>query len=162
MRAWAEILAGIALAVVAEPIHEGGHAIATRLLTGAWPQVGLWAVHPTSGFASKLDALIVLAAGDLAVLAWWVAIFLFAYRRPQWKWAVVGPSLMVTIVLASWITSAMLMPFGHADLGASDAAKFLEISGIPPWVLAMILAGITATGTILVVRYFRLPPLASV
>lgn len=83
VKAWAEILAGIALAVVAEPIHEGGHAMATRLLTGAWPQVGLWAVHPTSGFASKLDALIVLAAGDLAVLAWWVTIFLFVHRRPQ-------------------------------------------------------------------------------
>jgi len=162
VKAWAEILAGIALAVVAEPIHEGGHAVATRLLTGAWPQVGLWAVHPTSGFASKLDALIVLAAGDLAVLAWWVTIFLFAYRRPQWKWVVVGPSLMVTIVLASWIASATLMPFGHADLGASDAAKFLAISGVSPWLLTMILAGITAICAILVVRFFRLPPLASV
>ena len=30
---------------------------------------------PTSGFATKLDALIVLVAGDLAVLAWWAAIF---------------------------------------------------------------------------------------
>ncbi len=162
MKAWAEILAGIALAVVAEPIHEGGHAMATRLLTGAWPQIGLWAVHPTSGFASKLDALSVLAAGDLAVLAWWVTIFLFIYRLPQWKWALVGPSLMVTIALASWTASAMLMPFGYADLGASDAAKFLAISGVSPWLLAMILAGITTICVILVVRFFRLPPLASV
>jgi hypothetical protein len=38
MKAWAEILIGIALAVAAEPIHEGGHAIATRLLTGVWPE----------------------------------------------------------------------------------------------------------------------------
>src|SRR6267378_7229362 len=97
VKAWVEILAGIALAVAAEPIHEGGHAMATRVVTGAWPEIGLWAVHPTSGFASKLDALIVFAAGDLAVLAWWAAIFVLVYRRPRWKWALVGPSLMATI-----------------------------------------------------------------
>ncbi len=57
MKAWAEILGGIGLAIAAEPIHEGGHAIATRVLTGVWPEVGFWAVHPTSGFGSKLDAL---------------------------------------------------------------------------------------------------------
>jgi hypothetical protein len=71
VKAWVEILGGIGLAIAAEPIHEGGHAMATRLLTGAWPEVGLWAVHPMSAFGSKLDALIVLACGDLAVLAWW-------------------------------------------------------------------------------------------
>ncbi len=65
MKAWAEILGGIGLAIAAEPIHEGGHAIATRMMTGVWPEIGLWAVHPTSGFASKVDALIVLAAGGL-------------------------------------------------------------------------------------------------
>jgi hypothetical protein len=64
MKAWAEILGGIGLAIAAEPIHEGGHAIATRMVTGVWPKIGFWAVHPTSGFASKLDALSVLAAGD--------------------------------------------------------------------------------------------------
>jgi hypothetical protein len=94
MKAWAEMFGGIGLAIAAEPIHEGGHAVATRMMTGVWPEVGLWAVHPTSGFASKLDALIVLAAGDLAVLTWWAAIFLFVYHGPQWKWALVGPSLM--------------------------------------------------------------------
>ena len=157
VKAWVEILGGIGLAIAAEPIHEGGHAMATRLLTGAWPEVGLWAVHPTSGFASKLDALIVLASGDLAVLAWWAAIFVLVCRRPEWKWALVGPSLMATIVLISWIASAILMPLGHADLGASDAAKFLAISGVSPWLLAMILTGITGMAAALVTRSFRLP-----
>lgn len=139
---------GLAIAA-AEPIHEGGHAIATRMVTGVWPEIGLWAVHPTSGFASKLDALIVLAAGDLAVLTWWTAIFLLVYDRPQWKWALVGPSLMTAIVLVSWFASAVLMPFGRADLGASDAAKFLALSGVLPLILAVIIcgiAGITAPG----------------
>jgi hypothetical protein len=40
MRAWAEILGSVALAIVAEPIHEVGHAVTTRLLTGTWPQIG--------------------------------------------------------------------------------------------------------------------------
>jgi len=131
--------------------------MATRLLTGVWPEVGLWAVHPTSSFASRLDALLVLTAGDLAVLAWWAAIFVLIRHRPQWKWALVGPSLMAMLVLVSWIASAMLMPFGHVDLGASDAAKFLAISGVSPWLLAMILCGITGIAAALVTRYFRLP-----
>jgi hypothetical protein len=157
MKAWAEILGGIGLAIAAEPIHEGGHAVATRMVTGVWPEVGLWAVHPTSGFASKLDALIVLAAGDLAVLIWWTAIFLLVYHRPQWKWALVGPSLMTAIVLVTWFASAVLMPFGCADLGASDAAKFLAISGASPWMLAVAISGMTGIAAALVTRYFRLP-----
>ena len=157
MKAWAEILGGIGLAIAAEPIHEGGHAIATRMMTGVWPEIGLWAVHPTSGFTSKLDALIVLAAGDLAVLTWWAVIFLLVYHRPQWKWALVGPSLMTVIVLVTWFASAVLMPFGRADLGASDAAKFLAISGASPWMLAAIICGIAGITAAIVTRYFRLP-----
>ena len=49
MKAWGEILAGIALAIAAEAIHEGRLAIATRMPTGVWPEIGFWAVHPTSG-----------------------------------------------------------------------------------------------------------------
>jgi hypothetical protein len=157
MKAWAEILGGIGLAIAAEPIHEGGHAIATRIVTGVWPEIGLWAVHPTSGFGSKLDALLVLGAGDLAVLTWWAAIFLLVYHRPQWKWALVGPRLMTAIVLVTWFASAVLMPFGRADLGASDAAKFLAISGVSPWLLAVIIWGIAGITVALVTRYFRLP-----
>ena len=157
MKASAEILSGIALAVAAEPIHEGGHAIATRLLTGVWPEIGFWAVHPASGFATKLDAVIVLVAGDLAVLAWWGAIFLLVCRRPQWRWALVGPSLMTAIVLVTWFASAVLTPLGRADLGASDAANFLAVSGVSPWTLATVLGIIIATAAVLVSRYFRLP-----
>jgi hypothetical protein len=69
MKTWVEILSVIALAVAAELIHEAGDSIATRLLTGVWPEIGFWAAHPASGFATKLDALIVLVARDLAVLA---------------------------------------------------------------------------------------------
>ena len=118
MRAWAEILASVALAIAAEPIHEVGHAVTTRLLTGTWLRIGFWAVHPTSGFATKLDALIVLAAGDLAVLAWWLAVFLVIHRRPKLKWALIGPSFMTGTVLLNWMASALLMPFGYAELGA--------------------------------------------
>ena len=156
MKAWAEILSGIALAVAAEPIHESGHAIATRILTGVWPKIGFWAVHPASGFATKLDALIVLAAGDLAVLAWWGAIFLLVCR-PQRRWALVGPSLMTAIVLVTWFASAVLAPLDCADLGASDAAKFLAVSGMSPWILATVLGMIIGTAAVLVSRYFRLP-----
>jgi hypothetical protein len=122
MRAWAEILGSVALAIAAEPIHEVGDAVATHVLTGAWPQIGFWAVHPTSGFGTKLDALIVLAVGDLAVLACRAAIFLVIRRRPALKWALIGPSFITAIVLLNWIASALRTPFGRAELGASDAA----------------------------------------
>ncbi len=64
---------------------------------------------------------------------------------------------MTAIVLVTWFASAMLMPFGRADLGASDAAKFLAISGTSPWVLAATICGMAGITTALVVRYFRLP-----
>lgn len=157
MRAWAEILGSVALAIAAEPIHEVGHAVAIRLLTGNWPRIGFWAVHPTSGFGTKLDALIVLAAGDLAVLAWWATVFLVIRRRPELKWALIGPSFMTGIVLLNWIASAVLMPFGYAELGGSDAAKFLAISGIAPWTLATVISVIATGVTLQATRYFRRP-----
>jgi hypothetical protein len=48
-------------------------------------------------------------------------------------------------------------PLGRADLDASDAAKFLAISGVSPWMLAIILCGIAGITAALVTRYFRLP-----
>ena len=67
------------------------------------------------------------------------------------------PSLMTAIVLVTWFASAVLMPFGRADLGASDAANFLAISGASPWMLAVAISGITGIAAALVTRYFRLP-----
>jgi hypothetical protein len=49
------------------------------------------------------------------------------------------------------------MPFGRADLGASDAAKFLAISGVSPCMLAVIICGIAWITAALITRYFRLP-----
>ncbi len=64
---------------------------------------------------------------------------------------------MTGIVLLNWMASALLVPFGHAELGASDAAKFLAVSGIAPWVLAVAI-GVIATGaTLVATRYFRMP-----
>jgi len=69
----------------------------------------------------------------------------------------VEPSLMTAIVLVTWFASAVLMPFGRADMGASDAAKFLAISGISPWMLTVMISGITGTASAFLIRYFRLP-----
>ena len=69
MHGWLEIIGGVALAIAAEPIHETGHAAAARLLTGAWPHVSFWAVHPTAPFKSNSAILGVLAAGDAAVIS---------------------------------------------------------------------------------------------
>jgi len=157
MRAWAEIVGSVALAIAAEPIHEVGHAVTTPLLTGTWPQIGFWAVHPSSGFGTKLHALIVLAAGDVAVLGWWLAVLVLIRRRPKMRWALTGPTFMTAIVLLNWMASALLMPFGHAELGASDAAKFLAISGIAPGVLAVVIGVITTGATLLATRYFGMP-----
>jgi hypothetical protein len=157
VRAAGETLFGTGLALVAQPLHEGGHAVAIRALTGVWPEIGFWAVHPTSHFATQTDALVALVAGDLAVLAWWLTIFLVVSHRPRWKWALAGPTLMSAIVLLAWFVSAVLTPFGRADLGASDAAKFLAISGLSPWIMALLIGGITAAGAALVARCFRSP-----
>ncbi len=64
---------------------------------------------------------------------------------------------MTAMVLVTWFASAVLAPFGRADLGASDAAKFLTVSGFSPWMLAAVLCGLMTTAAALVTRYLRLP-----
>jgi hypothetical protein len=122
MHGWLEITGGVALAIAAEPIHETGHAAAARLLTGAWPHVSFWAVHPTAPFKSNGAILGVLAAGDAAVMMWWALTLLIGYRRPDQKWMLIGPTFMAGLALVNWLAAAILTPFGYGHVGASDAA----------------------------------------
>ena len=140
IRDWLEVGAGVALAVAAEPIHEVGHAVAARLLTGAWPQVGFWAVHPTAPFESAAAVLGVLAAGDAAVLMWWALMIRVAYRHPDRKWILIGPTFVTGLGLLNWLAAAVLSPFGYGDSGASDALKFMAVSGVGWLPLAMVIA----------------------
>jgi hypothetical protein len=129
-RGWLEVVGGVGLAVAAEPIHECGHAVAARLLTGLWPEISFWAVHPAGHFESTRAVVTVLAAGDAAVMIWWALMFLIAVRSPRHKWMLIGPTFMVSLALLNWIAAAALTPFGYGHLGASDAVKFIAASGI--------------------------------
>ena len=81
----------------------------------------------------------ILAAGDIAVLLWWAFIFACTRWRPAWKLALIGPSFMTVIAMASWFVAAAMTPFGLASVGASDAAKFIAVSGVNPlWVVALV------------------------
>ena len=71
-----QIVGSVLLAVVAQPIHEFGHAVALRASTGVWPRIGAPSVQPLDPVTTKAAALLVLAAGDFAVLAWWTLVFL--------------------------------------------------------------------------------------
>lgn len=157
MEEFKEIVGGILLAIAAQPIHEGGHALAAWILTGVWPRIGFWAVYPVNPLQSKRAALLVLAAGDIAVLVWWTLLFVLVRGQPGRKWALVGPSFMLAIVLLNWIASAALFPFGYANVGASDAAKFLMISGVRPWNMAASLIGVAGGIAVAAARYFRSP-----
>jgi hypothetical protein len=66
-----QVVGSVLLAVLAQPIHEFGHAVALRASTGVWPRVGLLSVQPLAAVGTKASALAVLAAGDLAVIVWW-------------------------------------------------------------------------------------------
>jgi len=149
-----EIAGSVALAIAAEPIHEGGHAIAIRIVTGVWPEIGFWAVHPTAAFHSNGDILAVLGAGDAAVTIWWGLMLLVAYRRPDRTWVLVGPTFVVGLALINWLTAAVLSPFGYGHLGASDAAKFIEVSGLAPAIVAAAVTGIIALIGVAVARVF--------
>jgi hypothetical protein len=151
---WTEIAGGVALAAAAEPIHEAGHAIAARLLTGIWPQIGFWAVHPTVQIETKAAVLSVLAAGDAAVVAWWALVLLIS-RRPNREWVMFGPTFMVGLALLNWLAAAILTPFGYGHLGASDAAKFIAVSGLQPWTISAALTGIIASIAITVAKQVR-------
>ena len=120
------------------PIHESGHALAVRAFTGLWPRFTLWAVFPPV-IPTQEVAVATLAAGDIAVLLWWAIIFACTRLRPAWKLALIGPSFMTAIAIASWFVAAALTPFGLASVGASDAAKFIAVSGVNPlWVGALV------------------------
>lgn len=131
---------GIALAIAAEPIHEAGHAVVARVFTGAWPRFGFWAVHPTGQFESAGAILAVLVAGDAAVIVWWALAYLIARRWPEHTWALIGPMFMAGLALLNWLAVPLLAPFGRSAWGASDAVKFMSISGLPWYVLAVSVA----------------------
>jgi hypothetical protein len=124
-----QIVGSVLLAVFAQPMHEFGHAVALRASTGVWPQMGPLSVQPLVPVTTKAAALLVLAAGDFAVLAWWLSVFLWMRRGRQRQWAIVGTTFVLFVVLLEWLTAAAMFPFGRASLGGSDAAKFLEIIG---------------------------------
>ncbi len=122
-----QIVGSVLLAVAAQPIHEFGHAVALWASTGVWPQIGALSVQPIVPVTTKAAALLVLAAGDFAVLVWWTLVFLWMRRNRQRQWAIVGTTFVLFVVLLEWLTAAAMFPFGRANLGGSDAAKFLEI-----------------------------------
>jgi hypothetical protein len=145
MRGWVEIGAGVALAIAAEPIHELGHAMAVRLTTGAWPEVGFWAVHPTGHFESTAAILAVLAAGEAAVIGWWGLMYVVARARPHLRWALIGPTFMAALGLLNWLAAAILSPIGLGEWGASDAVKFMAVSRLSWILLALVAATLCST-----------------
>lgn len=131
-----QVVGSIVLALLAQPIHEFGHAVALRASTGVWPRIGPLSVQPLIPVASNAAALLVLAAGDIAVLAWWTSVFVWMRRAREREWALIGTTFVLLVILLEWLTAAVMFPFGRADLGGSDAAKFLRASGLHPWIAA--------------------------
>ena len=41
-----QVVGSVLLAVLAQPIHELGHAVALRASTGVWPRIGALSVQP--------------------------------------------------------------------------------------------------------------------
>jgi hypothetical protein len=70
----------VVLAVLSQPLHELGHAMALRALTRFWPRISALSVQPLVPVNTKAAALVVLAAGAFAVLAWWTLIFVWMQR----------------------------------------------------------------------------------
>jgi hypothetical protein len=111
-----------------------------------WPRFTLWAVFPPA-IPNREAALAILAAGDIAVLLWWAVVLCCTNWRPAWKLTIVGPSFTAVISMASWFAAAAMSPFGRANIGASDAAKFLVVSGINPlWVMLFFVGTALAMG----------------
>jgi hypothetical protein len=154
-----QIVGSVLLAVLAQPIHESGHAVALWAATGVWPRIGVLSVQPLGSVNTKAAALSILAAGDFAVLVWRGSVFLWTRRGRQREWAIVGTTFVLFVVLLEWLTAAAMFPFGRANLGGSDAAKFLQITGLQPWSAgALMCCGVLAVlagVTLLLRRYAR-------
>jgi hypothetical protein len=140
-----QVVGSVLLAVLAQPIHEVGHAVALRASTGVWPHIGFLSVQPLVPVASNAVALSVLAGGDFAVLAWWTLIFVWMRRGRQRDWAIVGTTFVLIVVLLEWLTAAVMFPFGRSNLGGSDAGKFLHLSGFQPWSAAALVCCVVLT-----------------
>ena len=56
MKAWTEIVGGIGLAIAAEPIHEGGHALVSSILPDADPvhKISIISRGRAGGYTLKL------------------------------------------------------------------------------------------------------------
>ena len=67
-------------------------------------------------------------------------MLIWARRGRHRDWAIVGISFVLLVVLLEWLTAAVLFPFGRASLGGSDAAKFLDITGLHPWTAAAVVS----------------------
>jgi hypothetical protein len=158
---WLEIEVSVALAIAAQPIDETGHAIAARMVTGVWPQIGFWAVRPTVPFPLTGDILAAWSAGDVAVTIWWGLMPFIASREPDREWVLIGPTFSVGLALINWLATAVLSPFGYCQLGASDAAKFIEVSGLAPATVATTVTGIIALIVIAIAKIFPLNTQAS-
>ena len=152
-----QIVGSVLLAVIAQPMHELGHAIALLASTGAWPRIGVLSVQPLVPITTKAAALLVLSAGDFAVLVWWTIVFVWTRRGRQQEWAIIGTSFVLFVVLLEWLTAAVMFPFGRANFGGSDAAKFLQITGLAPSsASAVMVLAVTVIGVeiILLLRRF--------
>jgi hypothetical protein len=99
--------------------------------------------------------LAALAAGDAAVIMWWALMLLIAWRQPDRRWFLIGPTFTAGLALLNWLAASILTPFGYGYLGASDAVKFIATSPLSAWTIAAAVAGITVLIAIGVVTVFR-------
>ena len=148
-----QIVGSVLLAVLAQPIHEFGHAVALWAATGFWPSIGVLSVQPLVPVTTKTGALGVLAAGDFA-LAWWTLIFVWTERGRQRDSAMVGITFVLIVVLLEWLTAAAMFPFGRSNLGGSDAAKFLQLTGLQQWCAAAVVCCAVLAGVTLLLRRY--------
>jgi hypothetical protein len=112
-----QVVGRVLLAVLSQPMHEFGHAIVLRASTGVWPRIGVLSVQPLVPVGTKAAALVVLAVGDLAVLAWWTGVFVWMRRARRRDWALVGNTFVLLVVLLEWLTAAIMFPFGRVKPG---------------------------------------------
>ncbi len=123
-------------AVIAAPLfvsallaHELGHFLVGWGTSGVPPEFHLTHVVTRAPVGSQIGWVWFSAAGDLAVVVWWLVNYLAARRWGMWGLGLVAATLIETCALLIWLLYCAVSPLGWWQ-DSSDQAEFLRYSGI--------------------------------
>ena len=127
--------------------HEAGHVLAAVATGGTVTDIALLNSRPhvrIAGAASATGEAVRAVGGSV----WFLLLYAVAavrWRRPRGDWQVVkyAMSLFAAVEILGWSISCLAPP---SIMGPNDAADFLAVSHVNPYLVAAVAGGIGVCG----------------